>query len=410
MSIKLSKRVSSLTESVTLKLNAQAVKMAVEGKKVYNLTAGQLPFRPPRNLVEGIRGELDFLGSFQYSPVAGEANLRETFLNYFYDSRKIKSTTFKEDFSLIIGNGGKHVVSNVFASLIDEGDEVVLIAPYWVSYPEMVNIYGGKINVVSTSIFNAFEPSLDDIREAITDKTKMIVINSPNNPTGTHYSDEWMKGFASFLKDYPNLMIMSDEIYYELNYFDPRPTYFYQHDEELLKRTIIIDGISKNLASTGLRIGYCIADKELISSMTKLQGHTASGANSLIQKSLLKYDFDKISEYLDPVKSHLRDNSQILKDCFRERNLSKCWYQTISAFYYFIDFSQTDLMSKYQKSEDDGQDYSAQICADLLEQKGLALVPGIAFGSPNCARLSLVPPKDSFKEAMELLAMSLTGE
>ncbi len=409
MSLKLSKRVSSLTESVTLKLNAQAVKMASEGKKVYNLTAGQLPFRPPRSLVEGIRGELDFLSSFQYSPVAGEANLRDIFHNYFIDSRKISDSNYKKDSSVIIGNGGKHVVSNVFASLIDEEDEVVLIAPYWVSYPEMINIYGGQIKVVQTSIFNAFEPTIEDIKEAITDKTKMIVINSPNNPTGTHYSDKWMKEFAAMLEEFPDVHILSDEIYYELNYFDPKPTYFYQHNESLLKRTIIIDGVSKNLASTGLRIGYCIADKKIVQAMTKLQGHTASGANSLIQKSLLKYDFDQIAEYLAPVKSHLRDNSQVIRDAFRAKKLSKCWYQTISAFYYFVDFSQTELMNKYRKDENDQADYSVQICADLLEKKGLALVPGIAFGSPNCARLSLVPPKDSFKEAIDILAESLMG-
>lgn len=407
--VNLADRIETIGESVTLKLNAKANQLADEGKKIYNLTAGQLPFRPPKEFVQGIRGELDFLGSFQYSPVAGDVKLREKILDYFQLSRAVNLEDVDCEFATIVGNGGKHVISNIFASIINPGDEVVLITPYWVSYPEMINIYGGKVKSVETNIFNAFVPSLDKIEEALSNNTKAIVINSPNNPSGNHYSDQWMKDFAALMQKYPDVFIISDEIYFELNYFDPAPTYFYQHDPSLLERTIVVDGISKNLASTGLRIGYAIARKEIIQAMSKLQSHTASGSCSLIQKALLKFDMSQIKEYLTPIKNHLRDNSLIVREKFREAKLDKCWYQTHSAFYYMVDFSQCPVIEKYKKSEDDKTDYSTQLCSEILDQYGVAMVPGEAFGTPNCARISLVLPKDSFDEAMTRIMEFLIG-
>ncbi|OIQ20874.1 MAG: hypothetical protein BM556_02725 [Bacteriovorax sp. MedPE-SWde] len=405
----LANRIESIGESVTLKLNAKAVQLADEGKKIYNLTAGQLPFRPPKEFVEGIRGELDFLGSFQYSPVAGDVKLREKILDYFQLSRAVNLEDVDCEFATIVGNGGKHVISNIFAALINPGDEVVLITPYWVSYPEMISVYGGETKLVETTIFDAFVPSLEKIEEALSKNTKAIVINSPNNPSGNHYSEEWMKDFAALMKRYPDVFIISDEIYFELSYFDPAPTYFYQNDSSLLERTIVIDGISKNLASTGLRIGYAIARKEIIQAMSKLQSHTASGSCSLIQKALLKFDMSQIKEYLTPIKNHLRDNSLIVREKFREAKLDKCWYQTHSAFYYMVDFSQCPVMDRFKSSDEDNTDYSPQLCEELLEKFGVAMVPGSAFGTPNCARISLVLPKDSFDEAMTRIMDFLIG-
>lgn len=407
--VKLADRIDKIGESVTLKLNSKAVKMADEGKKVYNLTAGQLPFRPPKLFVETIRGELDFLKSFQYSPVAGDNILRQKIVDYFQRSRALNLEDRDCTFNSIVGNGGKHVLSNIFATILNPGDEVILIAPYWVSYPEMVTLNGGVIKILSTSIYNGFTPSLEDLKELITDKTKAVVINSPNNPSGTHYSSDWMKGFAKVMEEHEDVFIISDEIYFELSYFDPAPTYFYQYAPELLERTIIVDGISKNLASTGLRIGYCIARSEIIAAMSKLQSHTASGSCSLVQKALAKFDFDHIEEYLVPVKNHLRDNSLIVREKFRESKLDNCWYQTQSAFYYMVDFSQCPVMDKYKKDDSDSTDYSSQICEDLLEAQGVAMVPGEAFGTPNCARISLVLPKDSFQEAMDKIMSFLVG-
>ncbi|WP_127714685.1 aminotransferase class I/II-fold pyridoxal phosphate-dependent enzyme [Halobacteriovorax sp. HLS] len=395
--MKISKRVSTISESITLKLNAQAVAMEKEGKQVWNLTAGQLPFRPGHEFTEALRTELVFLNSFQYSPVAGFKTLREKVLTYFEESRDVKAS---DTHSVLVSNGGKHSLANVFASIIDKDDEVIIPAPYWVSYPEMVSFYDGKPVTVASNIYDEFHPSLEDIESAINKNTKAIIINSPNNPSGVHYSEKWMRDFASLMLKYPDIIIISDEIYYELSYFDPKPTYFYQYEKELIERTIIIDGVSKNMALTGLRIGFCIAPNDLISAMSRLQGQTTSGANSLIQKALEGYNFNLIGDYLEPIKAHLRENSRTVQDKFRENKLAQCWYQTKSAFYFLVDFSGAPIMDKYLTSPDDKTDYSTQICSDLLEKHGVAIVPGGDFGIPNSARISLVPTKDFFAEAI----------
>ena len=197
------------------------------------------------------------------------------------------SVNFDNSFDCLISNGAKHSITNVLAGLLNSGDEVVLLAPYWISYPYMINLFGGVPVVVKSNIYDQFTPSVSEIEDKITSKTKAIIINSPNNPTGVFYRDDWMNEFAEMNEKYEHVAIISDEIYYKLNYYDPNPTYFYQKKPDLLERTIIIDGISKVLSSTGLRIGYTIAQKDFIKDLTKLQGQTASGANSLIQKALL---------------------------------------------------------------------------------------------------------------------------
>ncbi len=401
--MKFSKRTSQIQESITLKLNSEAQRMSNEGKKIYNLTAGQLPFRPNESFVEAIKHQCDFVRSFQYSPVAGEDKLRQKFLNYFCTSRNVEP----KNWDCIISNGGKHAINNLFAILLNEGDEVVMLAPFWLTYPELAKIYGASYKVVTSNSYNGFVPKIDLIRKALTANTKILVINSPNNPAGIHYGSEWMKELALMLKDFPHVQIVSDEIYYELSYFDPKPTYFYQYDKSLLERTFIIDGISKTFAATGLRIGFVFGPKDAILEMDKFQGQTSSGANSLIQKSLVEYNLSEAISYLVPIKDHLRANAEHLSTILRSYNLDQCFYQCVSAFYFLFDFTKTPF---FEKNYNDQVDHSVEICEKLLAESGIALVPGIAFGIPNSARLSLVSAKEIFQEAITELCKYLTRE
>ncbi len=404
-----SSRVSNISESVTLKLNAQASALSDQGVRVYNLTAGQLPFRPMSEFSEALRHQLDFLKSYQYSPVAGFVETREKIKSYVASSRSLEASLF-ENFDVLLSNGGKHSLSVIFDTLLDAGDEVILLTPYWVSYTEMIKLAGAKPVIVDSTFFDNYQPRVEDIEAAITPKTRAIVVNSPNNPSGNHYSEAWMKEFAQVVAKHKHVNVISDEIYYELSYFDPKPTYFYQYDESLLERTIIVSGISKILACTGLRLGFSVAPKGFIKACATLQGQTASGASSLVQRALAEFDFDQIEHFLNPVKKHLQTNAEILRESFRKVGLGKSWYQTVSAFYALIDFSQTPIIDKYRKDVSDNGDYSAQICGDLLEQKGVAIVPSTDFGLPNAARISLVLPKDDFSSALELLMNFLKAE
>lgn len=409
--MKLSKRALKVEDSITLKLNEVATKLSEEGHHIYNLTAGQLPFKPMPEFIEKIQNQLNFLKSYQYSPVPGFSQLREKVLSYVQKKRELdfdeigKQNDFKID--CVVNNGSKHTLYNVLGTIIDPGDEIILLAPYWVSYPHMIQFWGGEIKVVNSQPFDAYTPDIDDIKEAITDKTKAIIVNSPNNPSGVHYSDEWMRQFAEVVKDSPNLIVISDEVYSELSYFDPKPTYFYQHDPSLLARTIIVDGISKSFSCTGLRIGFCIAPVDVTNSVRKIQGQTTSGPSSLIQRALIDFDFDEMEKFLGPIRNHLRRCAEVLRETYRKYDLAKNWYQSMSAFYYVVDFSRTPVIEKYG---DPSEDHSQKICEDLLDQYGIALVPITDFGAKNAARLSLVLSETPFEEAIDKLICFLAAK
>ncbi len=408
--MELSSRAKGIQESVTLRLNSKALELTESGKQVFNLTAGQLPFRPPLDFIDSIRTELDFLKSYQYSPVAGFVELRKKIIFHIEESRGIHFSNTGIEFDCVISNGAKHSISNILGAMLNADDEVIILAPYWISYPEMIKFYRGVPIIVQSSIYEVFTPSINDIKKNISPRTKAIIINSPNNPAGIHYSEEWMSEFGNLMLENPDINIISDEIYFDVNYYDPKPNYYYQKYPELLKRTIIVDGISKAFASTGLRIGYCVGPKDFCKGIENLQGQLTSSANSLIQRAMLNYNFSSSSQFLNPVKSYLRDNVNIIRDKFKDAELMKCWYQPTSAFYYMIDFTQTPVFEKFCQNKNDVTDYSYQICEEILNDLGVVIVPGTDFGLKNSARISLVLQKEAFSEAMDRLISYLTNK
>lgn len=394
--MKVSDRVLNFKESVTLKLNSEVIKLQELGNEVINLTAGQLPFKPDQNFIKNIKQEANFLKSYQYSPVPGFPELKEKIKNWMLKERTVEN----KNLDLVISNGAKQVISNVLCSLINPGDEIIIIAPYWVSYPAMIELYGGKTIVVNSDFYDGFCPDIELVKKAITPKTKAIIINSPNNPVGTVYKPEWMKDFSEMIEQYPEISLISDEIYKELNYYDPEPSFFYQFNQNLLDRTVIISGISKIMASTGLRIGWALGPKEFIKKVNTLQGQTASGANSLIQLALMQYDFKDVDNFLNPIKDHLRKNANILRDKLREHNLAHKWYQVDGAFYFLLDFKNLPIM-EYFITEKNDEDYAEEICRKILSECGVAIVPGTDFGAPNTGRISLVAENQIFEKAIE---------
>lgn len=392
----LSSRVKGIHDSITMKLNEKAIQLTDEGKVIYNLSGGQLPIKPTHEFIEKIHHQLNFLKSYQYSPSAGFPALRKKLIKHFISSRRLPAELFENEWDCILSNGSKHTLYNALGALIDPGDEVILLAPYWVSYPEMVKFWGGIPTVVKSNVFDAFVPAIDDIRKAMTPRTKVIIVNSPNNPAGVHYSESWMREFADFMREHPDLIVISDEVYSDISYFDPKPSYFYQADHELLKRTIIVHAISKTLASTGLRLGWAIAGSNVITAMSKIQGQTTSGPNSLMQRALLDFDFQFLEGFLVPVKNHIRTNAATLREKFREANLGHCWYQSTSAFYFMIDFSRTPMFKRFEAD----QDHSYLIADELVNNEGITVVPGSDFGIPNTARISLVIEEVPFQEAI----------
>lgn len=399
--MKLTARVEGISESVTLKLNSLAVKLSESGKKVYNLTAGQLPNMPMDSFVEAMQKKATELKSYQYSPAAGFVELRQNVVNHIAKSRNISFDKVTGGVDAIISNGAKHSLYNVLMATIEQGDEVILFAPYWISYTEMIKLCGGTSKIIKSEVSKQFVPDLAELRKAITPKTKMILVNSPNNPSGTHYPESWMKELAEILVEHPGIIAVSDEIYYELSYAGEPARYFYQYRPELLERTVIIDGISKTLACTGLRIGYIVAPKQLTKAIANLQGQTASGPNSMVQLALQHFGFEKSTEFLRPINHHLHENSMLVKVKLEQYGLQSCWYRSTSAFYYMVDFSKTPRFKQFFKEQ--GKDYADQMCQVILEELGVAMVPGSDFGMPNTGRIALVMGKGQLTEALDLL-------
>jgi aspartate aminotransferase len=402
----LSSRVIGIPDSITMKLNERALQLSDDGKVIYNLSAGQLPIKPLPEFIEKVHHQLNFLKSYQYCPSAGFPGLRKKLLKHFYETMSLPSELFENGWDVILSNGSKHSIYNALGAVIDPGDEVILLAPFWVSYPEMVKFWGGIPTVVKSNVFDAFVPALEDIRKAMSPRTKAIIINSPNNPSGVHYSEAWMKDFAAFVKENPDLVVISDEVYSEISYFDPKPSYFYQYDHSLLSQTIIIRAISKMLAATGLRLGWAIAPQAVIEGMTRIQGQTTSGPNSLVQRALMDFDMSLVAHFLEPVKTHIRNNAATLRERFREANLGHCWYQSTAAFYFLIDFSRTPMFKRFEGEEED--DHSYPIADELLLKEGVAVVPGHDFGMANTGRISLVLEEIPFQEALTKIIRYLT--
>ncbi len=392
----LAKRSTLLADSVTLDYFEKTRQLKEMGKYVYEFTHGQFPYKPASFFIENIYKELNFLSSFQYSPVSGIEELRKKFLHIKENDRDISLNTLECN----VHHGGKQALFNALACLIDKGDEVILLTPIWPSYLEMIKFLEGVPLLVPATSHGGFIPSISEIEKLITDKTKAIIVNSPNNPAGVHYDEAWMRDFAQMVAEYPQVFLISDEVYSKIVYYDPKPSYFYQFDTQLLERTIIIDSISKMFASAGLRLGFSICPPELSYHMKKFQSQTTSGPNSLIQNAILNTDFELFHSYLNPILSHIRRNADYLMEALHANQLGALWYQTQSAFYFTLDFHNTRY---YQTQKNKNEDLSVQLSTQLLEQCYVATVPGNRFGVPNSLRLSLLEEKEPFQKGIDLI-------
>lgn len=400
----LAKRVESMKESVTLSLNGKVAELKSQGKKIYNLTAGQLPMLPPSEFRQQICKSSELNESFLYAPVSGTKSLKEKVLKEFVDSRKISDDTIK-DMAIVSCNGAKQGIFNTLAAILDEGDEIILLAPYWGSYREMIKFLGGVPVEVSTSLKEGFIPSIKLIEEAITDKTKAILLNTPNNPSGVTYPQSWMEEYADLQDRKVNFLTISDEIYFDLQYGNESGfvDYYYTKRPELLKRTVVCDSISKSLASPGLRLGWIIAPKEIAKAVNTIQGQTTSGANSLIQSTLSGFSVETKHEFVKGVNAMLFENRETIKRTLMDNDLENYYYQIDGAFYFLLDLR---FSSRYLDISKGGQiDATFEMATWLLDNHEIAVVPGSDFGSDHTVRLSLGNDGEIFSQAfMKLIA------
>jgi aspartate aminotransferase len=394
----ISNRIRNLSESATLEMTRKSRELKAQGKNVINLSIGEPDFNTPESIKDaGIKAINDNVT--HYTPVSGIKELREAI------AAKLKRDNGL-DYSfnqIIVSTGAKQSIANALLVLVNPGDEVIVPAPYWVSYPEMVKMAEGKMVEIPSSIENDFKVTPGQIEAAITGKTKVLMLNTPSNPTGSYYTKDELKGIAGVIARYPDIYVISDEIYEYINYTGKHES-IAQFDE-IKERVGVINGVSKGYAMTGWRIGYMAAAPEIAKACDTLQGQITSGASSIAQMAALQ------AMKTDPATS---GEIRGMVDAFRSRrDLVKSKLDEIpgmktnlpaGAFYFYPDVTYYIGKSNGEATINNDND----LCLYLLDKTYVALVPGSAFGTPGYVRLSYATSEENLLDAIERMKKALS--
>lgn len=391
MALTLSKKAQAVKPSSTLAITAKAKELRAKGIDVVGFGAGEPDFNTPENVcdvaIEAIRD-----GFTKYTPASGTNELKEAICKKFKEFNGIE---YKLN-QIVISNGGKHSLSNVFDAILNPGDEVVIPAPYWLSYPEMVKLSDGIPVFVEGKKENGYKVTASQIEAAITDKTKALVINTPSNPTGMIYNEEELRAIADIVVKY-DIYVVADEMYEYLIYGDDKHVSIASFNEEIYKRTITCSGLSKSYAMTGWRVGYTGSSPEIAKLMSSIQSHATSNPNSIAQKAAVEA-LDGPQETVKAMKEEFDKRRRYMYE-----HISKMPYVSTlepkGAFYIFVD--TTEALGKEYKEEKIGT--TARLAEILLEDYSVAVVPCNDFGFPNHIRLSYAISMEQIKKGLDRL-------
>ncbi len=391
----LSERINNLSESATLKMTKLGRELAAQGANIISLSVGEPDFNTPNHIKEAAKKALDE-NYTRYSPVPGYPELRKAI------AKKLKEENGLDyDISqIVVSTGAKQSLSNAILCVINPGDEVIIPTPYWVSYSEMVNLAEGKSVFINTSIESDFKITPEELEAAITEKTKLFMFSSPCNPTGSVYSKQELAALVEVFEKYPQIYIISDEIYEHIN-FKSKHESIAQFDS-VKDRVILINGFSKSYAMTGWRLGYLAASKEIAAANDKLQGQTTSGTCSIAQRAGIAAYEGGLDTVLEMKKAFERRRELVynaLKDIKDVKvNLPE------GAFYFFPDVS-----AFFGRKDQRGNviTNSSDLALYLLNEAHVATVGGDSFGNNDCIRLSYAASDEQLTEALRRIKVAL---
>jgi aspartate aminotransferase len=393
--MKLSKLARTLKPSATLAITAKAKELRSKGIDIIGFGAGEPDFDTPENIKLAAKESID-AGFTKYTAAGGILELKEAIRDRILDDYKIE---YKNN-EILVGSGAKHVLYNLFNVLVDEGDEVLIPAPYWVSYPEQVKISGGTPIILNTSQEDGFKITKEQIKSKCTDKTKILVLNYPSNPTGSTYTKDELLEIADAAKE-KNLIVLSDEIYDKIIYSGEQHVSFPQLSQDAKERTILVNGVSKTYSMTGWRIGYAAGNSSVISAMNNLSGQSTSNPTSISQKAAIEAfsgNQDKVGEMLVEFGTRKDYISSFLNNIIGV----KC-YVPMGAFYVFPDISY--YFGKKFRGKTISN--SIELTDFLLDEGKVAVVPGIEFGSDNHIRISYATSMKDIIEGTKRIKESL---
>ncbi|MGB3511514.1 MAG: pyridoxal phosphate-dependent aminotransferase [Microcoleaceae cyanobacterium] len=380
--MKLAARVGKVPPSLTLVISAKAKAMQAEGIDVCSFSAGEPDFDTPEHIKAAAQKALDN-GKTKYGPAAGEPKLREAIAQKL--SRE-NGLNYKAE-NIIVTNGGKHSLFNLMLALIEPGDEVIIPAPYWLSYPEMVKLMGGDPVILPTDAQTNYKVTPEQLRQAITSKTKLFVLNSPSNPTGMVYSPAEVKALAEVIVE-KDILVVSDEIYEKIIYDDIQHLSIGAANSDILNNTIISSGFAKAYSMTGWRIGYLAAPVELINATVKIQSHSTSNVCTFAQYGAIAA-LESSQDCVEKMRQAFAQRRQVIYDLLNAIPGITC-SKPEGAFYMFVNISK--ICSS-----------SLEFCNALLAEQNVAVIPGIAFGADDHIRISYATDLATIEKGMARL-------
>lgn len=387
MDFKLSDRVQRIKPSPTLAITARAAELRAAGKDIIGLGAGEPDFDTPEYIkTAAIKAISD--GFTKYTAVDGTAGLKKAIIDKFSRDNQLDYTANQ----ILVSCGGKQSFFNLTQAILNEGDEVIITAPYWVSYPDMVLLADGTPVIVETSIEQNFKMTPAQLDAAITDKTRLVVLNSPSNPSGIAYKKDELAALAQVLLKYPNVLVATDDMYEHILWSDEPFSNIVMACPELYERTVVLNGVSKAYSMTGWRIGYAAGPEKLIKAMKKIQSQSTSNPTSISQvaaEAALNGD----QSCLDPMLAAFKERHEYVHKRLNSINGISC-LPSDGTFYSF-----PDIRGFIEKVE--GVSNDLELSEYLIEKAGVALVPGSAFGSPGYIRISFATSLDTLKDALD---------
>lgn len=397
--MKLSQRVQAIKPSPTLAVTAKAARLKAEGRNVIGLGAGEPDFDTPLHIkdaaITAIRN-----GFTKYTAVGGTASLKQAIIAKF---KRENSLEFAPG-EILVSSGGKQSFFNLVLATIDPGDEVVIPAPYWVSYPDIVLIAGGKPVFIQTGIEENFKISPEQLEKAITPQTRMFVLNSPSNPSGSVYSLAELQALGAVLRKYPDVLIATDDMYEHILLSGDGFVNILNACPDLKARTVVLNGVSKAYAMTGWRIGYCGGPAAIITAMENIQSQSTSNPNSIAQVAA-EVALNGDQSCMIPMINAFRERNQFLTNALNSIDGFHCLLSE-GAFYAFVDVRQAIHRLNTQQILQDKSDIA--FSGYVLEKAEVAVVPGSAFGCEGYMRLSFATSMENLQEAVRRIANLLS--
>ena len=393
--MKLSKLAKNLKPSATLAITAKAKDLKSKGIDIIGFGAGEPDFDTPNNIKSAAKDSIDS-GFTKYTAASGIIELKEA----IRERISIDYGLSYENKEILVGSGAKHVLYNLFNVLIDEGDEVLIPAPYWVSYPEQVKISGGVPIIIQTKQKDGFKITKKQIASRCNENTKILVLNYPSNPTGSTYNYDELSQIAEICKE-KNLIVISDEIYDKIIYSNEKHISFPQLSEDAKNRTILVNGVSKTYSMTGWRIGYAAGNSEVISAMNNLSGQSTSNPTSISQKAAIEA-FSGNQSKVEEMLGEFEIRKEYISSFLNEIEGVECFVPK-GAFYVFPDISY--YFGKSFKGKEITN--SIEFTDFLLDHAKVAVVPGIEFGSDKHIRISYATSMNDIKEGTKRIKESL---